>query len=337
MSPAAECVLLDVGHGASTAVLLPGRHVVLIDTGPKSAYRSVLRPLALRSAERLTLVLTHSHRDHCGSAVKLLQDFTGEIESVWLPDDDAADGSLIDAFCDALGTEAARILNRLEANSTSDCGILDDISLTNEDRVVFAILSPRMTVARAIQRQETGNDCRNAGSGIIRIDRRNGDTLQARLLVGGDADLERWEEIADVELADADLLVVPHHGGVIKGNTNAWTRLCGLVQARHVYFSVATKSTAEATKHPRPEAVTAFCDAGSRVFCSQLTHGCCDDPQAFAENPKGGVPCSSHQRVYLMAGGAEFPDAKNAAARVDAVAASDGGRPLCRTQLQLGR
>lgn len=321
---------MDVGHGASTAVVLPGRHVVLIDTGPKQAYRRVLGRLILKSAERLTLVLTHSHRDHCGSAAKLLRDFTGEVESVWLPDDDATDGSLLDTIADVLGSDAPRLVNRLEANATSDCGVVDDIPLDGGDRMVFAILSPRMLVARGSQRGESGPDRRNAGSGIIRVDRRSGNDIKTRVVVGGDADLDRWRDLSPEILQNADVLVVPHHGGLIAGGADKWKEFSGLVPSGSVFFSVATKSTAAATRHPRPDAVTAFRDAGCRVFCSQLTHGCCDDPRAFAGvGPTEPAVCSGHQRVRMGANGVEFPDADVAAERVAAVAAAEGGHPLC--------
>jgi len=84
-------VVWDVGQGASSSLLLPGRRVIIVDAPGRWGSRfnggttvaSGLRSMGITHAD--VLVLSHAQSDHMGGALSLLQHLN-KIGQIWLPD-----------------------------------------------------------------------------------------------------------------------------------------------------------------------------------------------------------------------------------------------------------
>ena len=95
-----------------------------------------------------------------------------------------------------------------------------------------------------------------------------------RVLFAADMDANVLERVLGVESRlSADVLVFPHHGGLIHGNVREFTRrLVGLVQPALTIFSIGRG------KHntPRPEVISSVRRASpsTHILCTQLSRNC---------------------------------------------------------------
>ncbi len=72
----------DVGQGDSFLFILPGGETILIDAGPESAGKKLVRELKRLDVKKIDLlVATHPHSDHIGGMTRILSNFP--IGKIW--------------------------------------------------------------------------------------------------------------------------------------------------------------------------------------------------------------------------------------------------------------
>jgi competence protein ComEC len=182
----------------------------------------------------------------------------------------------------------------------------------------------------------------NATSAVLAL-AMAGNPKRIRILFGGDLDFRGWRCLVEAGYRlDADVLVVPHHGG--PGAAHAafsYGDLARHVKPRYALFSVGTR---QGYGHPRPEMVAALRTEGAAVLCTQLTRRCHDDPDAVSNRSvvplsllypaidlsPSGTACAGTVIVVIRASGRlsmlRLGEHQTA---VDTLHA-DGHHPLCR-------
>lgn len=101
-------IALDVGQADATLVLTEGR-AVLIDCGDRGSEQQMADYLRHYGVEHIdSLVITHPHSDHMGTAPYLLSNFTvGEVVMPYIPDELLPTTDLFLRFLDALEQSGA--------------------------------------------------------------------------------------------------------------------------------------------------------------------------------------------------------------------------------------
>ena len=182
-------VVWDVGQGASSTLLLPGREVITVDVPGYEGSRfnggttvsAGLRSLGVLHTD--VLVISHAQFDHLGGAKSLIEGLNGTGE-LWLPDVPAArEHRYIDQLINS-GDLEVRWLARGD-------------SIEGKGYMAEVLWPPRGHAPRN----------NNNGSLVLRVVLENGTVL----LLPGDIEKEVERKlVADIKPVDA--MLMPHHG-----------------------------------------------------------------------------------------------------------------------------
>ncbi len=231
-----RATVLDVGQGLAV-VLQTEHHAMLYDTGPRyseeadSGNRVILPFLRAAGIGRLDgLVLTHDDNDHTGGAASVLQGVAVD----WLASPLPAGHALLKGVQRALPCFAGQAWQW--------------------DGVRFEMLHPLYGSYADTDLKDNDRGC------VLRVATSHGVLLLP-------ADIERMSELQllerNPEAVAADVIVVPHHGS----KTSSTPDFVSHVAPRVAVFTVGYRNR---FRHPRPEVVQRYVDAGSRILRSDL-------------------------------------------------------------------
>ena len=179
-----------------------------------------------------------------------------------------------------------------------------------------------------------------------------------RIVFSGDAPIEAWRwMISDSVFTPpllCDILVVPHHGGVIWGsvaddlqlrNELHWLYTQAVV-CEHAVLSVGTNNQ---HGHPIAAGVEILRDAvGCKILCTQVTSQCCDEPEKLrpgviapelfsrshhSKSHQGHVACAGSLMVDIGPNQVKVGRLKEHQTAVDRLNIAQGGHPLCRERV----
>lgn len=262
--------MLDVGQGDSTIVLLPDARVVIFDCADDHVLRKTLASWNTHTIA--AFVLSHLDQDHIAGALQFLQGWPGTIEAVYLsPDRDISDDhedakrakALIDHVVEHSGHGVFKYLWELRPNTR------DTRPLASGDDWSVTLLAP--PYGQQLRRAREGAwEEANRHSSILRV--QAGGRI---MLVGADAPLLSWSNLAAKEELNADVFRIPHHGGALDdgGIPQDWSveRLYNEVNAQTALVSVGTNN---AYGHPREDWIEPVTGGACRLLCTQVTARC---------------------------------------------------------------
>jgi competence protein ComEC len=264
----AAIVQCDVGQG--DALLLRGsRGTMLIDTGEDDA--AIRRCLADAGVDRLdAVVLTHSDRDHVGSAHAVAQ--AAEVGAVLVP---AVDDPALDRAADALSADRVLRLGRDQRGAVGD--------------ITWRVLHPEATAARSAPAPgRSGSDesaaetDRNAASLVLRLEVRG-----LAVLALGDLGRDEQRLVAGrlaAGLAPVDVVKVAHHGSRDHDP--------GLYRTAAAAVALVSVGRDNRYGHPHPDLLASATAAGTRVLRTDR-HG------VVALLPGAGDGAEGGQRVAV--------------------------------------
>lgn len=240
-SPCLKVTVLDVGQGDCLVLQTPQGHVLVVDAGPLSneddAGRRVLLPfLRSQGIQRVdALLLTHSHDDHTGGAVSLMDGIRVDrllLSAVPMPS----------ATYDRLqqcANEHRIPVSRLERGQRLDF----------HDGFTAEVLSPDT------ERPPIDVHRENNGSLVLRV--AYGATS---FLLTGDAEAEAEQAmLSEGETLSADVLKLGHHGS----RTSTTEPFLNAVQPQ---IAIASEGRRNLFGHPHPEVLRRLEEHGVKVF-----------------------------------------------------------------------
>jgi beta-lactamase superfamily II metal-dependent hydrolase len=259
--------ILDVGHGNSAVVSVPG-WVAVIDAGPGNALLSFLREQGVKVVDEL--LVSHADEDHIGGVIGLLASGEFIVRRVRLNTDAHKDSDIWQDLLIAL--DRAQRQGQVDFSpvlTVAENGLFD------HDPIQLEILGPSTYLAG----RGPGNTDRsgtlittNSISAVIRV------SVEGRRLVlfPGDIDPVGLDELLQNGTQDlhAEVLVFPHHGGRA-GTTDVRifsARITQAVRPLGIVFSIGRGRHAT----PLPEVVAAVRAnaSGVRIACTQLSERC---------------------------------------------------------------
>jgi len=203
---APQWIVWDVGQGAASTLLLPGKHVIVMDVPGRKGSRfnggttvaAGLRNLGFTHVD--VLALSHAQSDHLGGALSLLKSLNS-VGQIWLPD-----------------VPSARLDNRVKSIEAyaSEHGVLvrwlakgDHIELGDDsqaDKVRLSVLWP----PRSFNPSNTNNT-----SLVLAVRLAN----HAHLLWPGDIESGAETALIRAGLEKTDFMLMPHHGSSTSSQT----------------------------------------------------------------------------------------------------------------------
>lgn len=302
----------DVGQGDATDIKLPDNTHIVIDAGPPANSGN---PFPLWFSDSVVgkprircLVLTHTHRDHFGGAIKLCIDDQQIIDEVILPLDanvrkiedipieDKEDlpelRKLFGLLCNRRGTRVVRYKSP---------GIIYE----DEDLRLRAVAPLKMPSDSPMSINRTSIIL--ALESVHRPERTfivwSGDTLLSELGKNITNSIE-------------GVLTGPHHGRPqdMKPNeppekTGFFMQILRNISPQTLFISVGTKNQYE---HPFRKYLAAAANAGVRVCCSELTKRCkekCNEDvypgsaMLGLQPPQNAIQCRGTMRVFVSTHG----------------------------------
>lgn len=315
---------IEVGQGDSH-VILANRRAVLIDTGPPG---SPVLPFLNRYVERLdALVLTHNDRDHCGAAIKILQEFgpSDRICAFWSLQDCAPNERANQATALACELQNGGHLKmfRLEKWASEPTTVA-----RFGEETVLELLHP--SYADSLDATGIGNrkgKGANRASAVLRL--RAGE--RGIGVWSGDLPAAAWASLGERVDVAAQWFVVPHHGSEV-----GWTpaRMDAVVASVRPRWSLLSVGTGNALHHPALSWIQTCLKYGAKVLCTQLTNQCHEPPEALKAGVlerNGSHP--SPRRGVACAGTVVFRVADGTVLRLDehqSLIDTRVGHPLCR-------
>ncbi|GAV21296.1 competence protein ComEC [Mariprofundus micogutta] len=185
-------IVWDVGQGASSALLLPGNRVVVVDAPGRAGSRfnggttvaAGLRSLGISHID--TLLLSHAQSDHLGGALSLIQG-VNKVTEIWLSDVPSAHDSVaVRLILEEAGKRGISV--RWLAKGDTFIG----------EHYKISILWPPLGFSPAN---------RNNASLVARLE-----LVDKSLLWPGDIERAVERELLDDGIKPVDMMLMPHHG-----------------------------------------------------------------------------------------------------------------------------
>lgn len=297
---------VDVGQGDCTIAMdVSSGTGILIDC-PASRHQAALNEIEARNCLFLkAAVITHSHADHSGGVLDVLETlgdrFYGEI---YFNQDSFKTTPVVGPDRGVAGKQLRAILNRIrefgdrqrhaEAGNGGSFGKLS-----------WQILAPEYyELNEAVMLGDP-----NRASAIVLLSAHN-----KHVLVGSDAPLKIWERIAD-QVPEGSICRWPHHGGTIDatGSLESQKKLFAIVRPSTVVISAGTGNT---YGHPSDAFFRARRENSVKLLCTEATSSCV---------LTGGVGgrCAGSIRVHITESGSSMSvDAANHQATIHAFGAA---------------
>ena len=332
-----EVYFLDVGQGTCQIILLGNRRAIVVDCGVK-VDELALRFLKRYGVETLeALIVSHSHEDHVGGAISILDEYQDRIEKLCFVQDDMF---LKSRFWERVkefilqGVLSQDQLFRLECNSQPQ-------EIWSDGNASLATYSP--TTGINLLAQSAG--VQNATSAVLFFDVGNN-----RIVFAADSEIQQWRDIhARAGTISCNVLAVPHHAGKLHQSSSDLQWLFG--QAIQPQVAVVSVGTSNNHNHPREDVIRALRACGASVLCTQITQQCCSNLEALrpavlspltilgrssatADLTKSGnsrnVACAGTVVATIDAQHVEIDRIAQHQAAVDRLASNAHGSPLCR-------
>lgn len=236
---------IDVGQGNSILIRTPGARgkTILIDGGKSAGMYSsfdagvqvVLPFLRAQGVKRLDqVIMTHTHDDHVGGLVAVLEEEEIGIKEVVEPGMPATTGVY------------RRFLSQIKRRGIKYTQAKAGMVLDWGDSVMAQIISPKAEYKAAPI---------NNSSVVIRVVHD-----KVSFLLTGDAEKEAEEDMLSYGKAlESDIIQVPHHGG----ETSSFPDYLALIRPRVAIFMVGLNNK---FGHPKAEVVKRYEKVGARVY-----------------------------------------------------------------------
>jgi len=270
MTPGMRIIFADVGQGDSTLILLKTGESILIDSGGKQRGMEIMsKMLDFYTIQYPSVyITTHTHEDHCGAMVRLIEERGGE--ALLVPyntmaltvstSDPAAKSetknpaTLSNSTTSTMSTGESDMGEELIAAAykknvkIKEVGRGDVIKIN--DQCEMTIYNPEKIINDSTSQVCSGN----CTSLIIRITYEN-----HAILITGDATGEIEQKLADSdENIAANIYRISHHGSPTSTNHD----IISEVRPQVSIISVGTNFYG----HPSPKVIERLTSAGSRIF-----------------------------------------------------------------------
>lgn len=227
---------LNVGQGdACLASWREGgsKQFAVIDTGPPGSSSHVIGELKEQGCKEVrVLVFTHTHVDHYGGGVSILDTF--KVDEIWQPATASSSAVGWRALEDTAQSKDIRIVG-VSAGTTARWG-----------NARVQVLNPTLSASSGA----------NNSSVVLLVSAGRSD-----LLLTGDAELEAEEQVANGALPDVELIKASHHGS----QNGADARLITIVAPDISVISVGQNSYG----HPNQQAVSLLSGKGTVLRTDQ--------------------------------------------------------------------
>lgn len=266
--PQPKAWILDVGHGNSTVVEIPGA-ISVIDGGGDDTLVRFLSDRGISQIENI--IVSHADADHFAGVSLLLSDDDFKVAKVYLNQDPRETRLWNDFVSVMLDAKARGTKFNLELNNVNP-GKLE------HGNIMLEVLAPsqELLYTTVTGRDSAGNRLSaNTMSAVVRV--WAGDS--PRILLPGDIDNQGLEYLFNDGFdMRADVLVFPHHGGSarVSDQRGFARRVLEAVQAGLVVFSIGR---AGPYNNPRPEHISTALESVSspHIACTQLSKRCADE------------------------------------------------------------
>lgn len=264
-----KCVaaFLDVGQGDSIVITLPEEGQAILVDCPKRRKDIIFRYLVDNRVKEIALaVLTHTHRDHAGHFVELVENFQrygGRVSGI------ACIPALITGSSDtAENRQLLAGLSRLDRNgATLGASLYPTLDITLAGVSVKALHPTLGEATGALSRLKP-----NEGSVALMIGYR-GHTL----LLTGDLAGPGLEAVSVRGGVNVDALQVPHHG--------AWDEyLPGFLSNANPKYAIVSVGSSNDYNHPSPQTFQLLRNASARIRCTEATRHCHPEPSLIRED-----------------------------------------------------
>ena len=284
----ATVMIVDVGQGDCTvAVDSETKKALLVDCNAGYHEAAVAALEELDFSELSAAVVTHSHLDHFGGVLEVLEQLQERFTGVLYYNHDSlvampryTDGS------DDNKPKVRALLTRALEFGERVSRAQSDIPSQTLGTMIWTLLAPSYTqLLRAVV---SGSP--NLASGIVLIQSEG-----RNVVVGGDAQLEVWKAV-QAELPSQSIVRWPHHGGKISNSSGGHRSLLRLLNPTAVLVSVGANNQHD---HPSDDFFTAVAGHSSRLLCTQVTTKC------TVGSPGG--QCAGSIRIHLASGSEPQP------------------------------
>ncbi len=261
MTVITSCV--DVGQGDCTVILDQDSRFAMVVDCPAGMHSHALAELeGLGYAELRVVVVSHSHMDHLGGVLDVIEAagerFTGTLhfnqDSFMVTPVAGEDRHVAGKKLRALVNRASEFGDRVHrAEPPASAGTVGAFA--------WRVLAPTYAeILSAI----AGADP-NLASGIVML------TVGADVFViGGDAQLSTWQRLSGT-IPPGAVVRWPHHGGSLGPNPDANQMVLDILEPQAVIVSVGATNT---HSHPSAAFFAAVEQHTSRLLCTQATAAC---------------------------------------------------------------
>lgn len=257
--------LLDVGHG-NCSIVVNGDKLTVIDSPTGTTLLETLESLGATEIENV--LISHADSDHIAGITNLLLDVNIRIKRVFVNPDSVKGTAVWYEFRCAVKDAATRGTTTTPTLTTTQSPDLSD------DIVQFEVIAPTPETALG---GVGGKDLAgrlldsNSMSVVIRVLHQGVPVA----LLPGDIDSDGLKNlVASGKSIQAKYFVYPHHGGLSKGSSVAFTtEICRIVSPQVVVLSIARGGK---YNNPRPEIISAIRKElpEAHIICTQLATHC---------------------------------------------------------------
>lgn len=283
----ATVTVVDVGQGDCT-VAVDGhtKQALLIDCPDRRHEEAITALNQLGFGELNAVVVTHSHLDHFGGVLEVIDEFKDRFTGKIYFNQDT-----LPAMASASGWPKSKLeslyLRILEFDTSQADRADSGIGPQSLGTTSWTLVAPAyLQVVAAVHRRNP-----NLASGIVLIES-DGHCM----VVGGDAPLSSWQSIR-AQLPPGAVVRWPHHGGRIsnsrtaQGKLSDQSQLLNLLQPSHVLVSVGGNNP---HGHPQDEFFQAVQQRKLAPMCTQATSKCTEG--------SNGAKCAGSITVELGTG-----------------------------------
>ena len=280
----ATLMVVDVGQGDCTIAVDHGtKRALLVDCNQGHHEQAIAALESLEFTELCAAVVTHSHTDHFGGVLDVLDELKERFTGVLFLNHDsllAMPGTIKNKnIVRALLTRALELEHRISRAH-------DDIGPQTLGTTTWTLLAPSYPqLLRAVAAGQP-----NLASTIVLIESAN-----KSVIIGGDAQIDSWEAVQS-RLPKGSIVRWPHHGGRISRSQGAHQSLLQMLNPISVLVSVGADN---AYSHPSDEFFQAVKHHGSQLLCTEATAQCTAGG--------AGKVCAGSIRIQLTSGSGPLP------------------------------
>ena len=273
----ATVTIVNVGQGDCTVVVDSKTHRALLIDCNRGHHEQAIGALeSLGFTELCAAVVTHSHDDHFGGVIDVLEELQERFTGVLYLNHDT--------LLAMPGTHANKTRVRALINRALQLELDQRISPANSDlrpqtlgTTTWTLLAP--SYGQLLRAVEAGNP--NMASGIVLIK-----SAGRHVIIGGDALIDTWKAL-ESRLPKRSIVRWPHHGGHIASRGDAQRTLFQLLEPAGVLISVGANNP---YSHPSQEFFNARAAHRCQLLCTQATAKCTGGE---------GEPCAGSIQVTL--------------------------------------